>query len=312
MTQRYPEIVALGQRFARPASETLVRWINQKNNRQFHPDQFVFGVPIDRGVGNNTVDIPFHYRETHESSTLQVQRVDISLIPGLGTLAIHSHVLDVPSVLSAIHEQYGLYLDADMVEVVLEDGDLEDPEAGVDGVITILPNHLLYVGEMTVKVRRSLVFNNNTMDRVLDLREFYSQSGEDKPYVETYQPKGLWSVEESEHYNRRMVEAGLFTLGEGGLVDYTLLALLLSSITGSEWVASPTPAPFNIMNSTLLYNGLASEHPGIAPISHSYLIMLELSELCENLQGTLSLAYRYSTPHHPAAYPGGYNYLAGH
>lgn len=327
----HPPRSGLGNRFSQPAKSTLISWINEKNNRGFYPSQFTFRDPIPIDY-DGTVDIPFIYNDTGEESKLRVQRVNIGLVPGLQDIVIHSTAFTVQSILDSIFEQYGLFLDPDMVAVklnkiglddALSDGILDGFDIGGRGVysegshrlelldctITMKDNHLVYEGEIFLKIRKSLLTNTDTISRMMDLREFYSQSDEMKPYVETYQPCGLWTVDESDKYVRREIESRLYSLGKDGIVDYRLLSRLLSDITNNEWVSDNIEAPFNIMNSRVLYNGLSSEHPGIAPISHSYLLILELSDLCENLQGRIHIAYRYSRPTHPIAYPGGYNYI---
>ncbi len=328
----HPTKTGLGNRFSQPAKVTLISWINEKNNRGFSPSQFTFRDPIKIDY-DGTVDIPFIYNDTGEESKLRVQRINIGLVPGLQDIVIHSTAFTVQSILDSIYEQYGIYLDPNMVDVklnkitldtALDDGILDGFDIGgrgkysdgsprlelLDCTITMLDNHLIYEGQMFLKIRKSLLTNTDTISRLLNLREFYSQSDELKPYIETYQPSGLWAVEESNKYVRREIESRLYSIGKSNIVDYDLLANIMTTITGREWYSSHEETEFNVYGSQVLYNGLSSEHPGVGPITHSYLLILELSdEHCSNFQGRIHLAYRYSTPSHPGSYPGGYNRL---
>lgn len=321
MSFQHPPRTNVGTRFSEPAKNTLVSWINERNNRGFYPSQFTFDAPIPVSL-DGTVDIPFLYNDTGERSAIRVQRVDIGKVPGLSSMVIHSGAYSVQSILDAIFEQYGLYLDIDMVSVDLNKSDLNTllgngildgfnilgkgstddivPAIEVlDCYITIKSNHLIYTGELVVRIRRSLLTNGNSIDRLLLLRDHYEQDPDAIPYVETYQPRGLWSVEPSDQYDRRSAEAMLYALRDGDPLDYPSIALVLKAITNTPWVADRKPSVFNIMGATVLYNGLASGHPGVAPLTHSYLLILELNELCLNLQGRIHIAYRYAKPNHP-------------
>lgn len=362
MTYIHPPRSQLGNRFAQPAKETLVGWINEKNNRGFYAKQFTFKDPIKRD-DDGSVDIPFIYNDTGEKSILSIQRINIGLVPGLQNLAIYPDKLFNQNILDAIYKEYGLYLDLDMVDIILENllelcdlitvtdlSGLHYPVESFDGKpgeesnavtpdelsdyldprwhlptcrIVMRPNHLVYEGELVVTFQRSVLTNPNTLARNMNLRTFYSQTLDEKPYVETFQSKGLWTIHRSDTKRRdkwshscglnkksqRELESNIYHLKEGGQLDYTMLAELLTRITNTKWLASHHETAFNVMNSIVLYNGLASDKPGIAPITHSHLLVLELSDLCENLQGRIHIAYSYSTPNHPAAYPGGYNIL---
>lgn len=307
-----------GTRFSQPAIETLISWINVKNNRRFSPSQFEFGTPVP--VSNDgTVDIPFTYTDTGDSDTLRVQRVNLSRVPGLHPIVLHSVNLSTDSILKALLDQYGLYLDEDMVEVrfdtninemfpteLLEgfsqnDTDSDDVGAdyrGSECTIRILDHHLVYEGELKVLVRKSMLSNGNTIDRIINLRKFY-ESHDEVPFIETYQPGGLWTVDGFDHETRRRIEYCLHYIQDSGPVDYDLLADILHRITKDDWVSNEETQSFNIQGAKVIYNGLSSEYPGIGPLTHSHLLILELSKLCDNLQGHIHIAYRYSPPHHP-------------
>lgn len=346
MTFVHPPRSNLGNRFSQPAKETLVSWINEKNNRGFYPHQFTFSDPIKLD-DDGTVEIPFTYNPTGESSSLEVQRVNIGKVPGLKNLVIYPDAITTESILLSLYREYGLYLDKDMVSVSTGPVSLDKILVGdkLDGFgndevvesqvhfdqlecsITMLDNHLVYEGVLNIVLAKSVLHNTDSIARRMSLRDYYAQDGEGKPYVETFQPKGLWLVDKTNRYLnrdlideslytppldrelRRELESRLFHVDKREVVDYHILAEVLTKVTGSKWVAENSVVPFNVMNSRVLYNGLASDQPGIAPVSHSYLLILELSGLCENLQGRVHIAYRYSTPSHPAAFPGGYNYL---
>lgn len=304
----------VGSRFSLPAKETLVSWINEKNNRGFSSNQFTFGTPV-RVDDNGVVDVPFTYLTTGEKSNIRVQRINLSLVPGLRSISIHSENLSKETILKSIYDQYGLFLDEDFIELIIDkvtlsketvelngfniSNDSTPDIGGIDYKLVITDDHLIYEGNINLKVRKSLLTNTNTIARTLDLREFYSQSDEVKPYIETYQPSGYWSVEESKYYHRREVESKLYAIDKGDVIDYNLLANLLTRITKDKWVSSEKHKPFNIKNSNVLYNSLSSKYPELGPVTHSYILVLELSELCSNLQGRVNILYRYSRPTYP-------------
>ena len=149
-----------------------------------------------------------------------------------------------------------------------------------------------------------MVTFDRQIDSVLELRKFYTVSDELKPYVETIQPKGIWTVDKEQFGTmsvKKEVEARLYemTLKEDTIVDYAFIAQVLSSITGHPWVNDTSPAPFNVMGSIIKYNGVTGNYPNIAPVKYSYLMILELGELCSNLQGDIHIAYQYANYRHP-------------
>lgn len=328
----HPPRIDIGNRFSKPAKETLVSWINEKNNRGFYAHQFTFSDPIKLD-DDGTVEIPFEYTSTGEESSLIVQRINIGLIPGFKRLVTYPKVFSSEGILDSLYQEYGLYLDSEMVEVefdpvdvsrVLSGETLDGFDNGGDGAglthlrsdqmsctIRIKDNHLVYEGTIRVFFAETVLTNTDTIARRLDLRQFYSQNETDKPYIETYQPRGLWMVTEKDREARREIESRLYhlTRSKDKIVDYELLAELLTRITKTMWSTEKKAGPFNVMNSRVLYNDLSSGNPGIAPVSYSHLLIIELSDYCTNLQGRVHIAYKYSTPSHPAAYPGGYNYL---
>lgn len=298
----HPPRSNLGNRFSQPAKETLISWINEKNNRGFYADQFTFRDPISTD-DNGMVEIPFTYDPTGEESTLLIQRVNIGLVPGFQRLVAYPQEFTTHEVLLFLYNDYGLYLDHEMIDIEFDNE--------VSCRIVIKDNHLVYEGELNITFASSVIFNTDTIARTLDLRAFYAQSDEDKPYIETFQPGGLWVVNNKlwpDRATRRELESKLYHLDNDSPIDYPLLADILSTITGSFWTASTEAGPFNVMNSSVAYNGLANDQPAVAPITYSHLLIVELSDLCENLQGRIHIAYHYTTPSHPAVFPGGYNF----
>lgn len=319
-----PPVHYNGIRFSIGSKESLVRWINTVNNRNFTADDFVFDVPVPDG-NDGWVYITGKYLPSDEPITLRVQRVDLSKLNGINPLVIHSRAFDKQSIADAIFDQYGILLELDLFELDIIKEDISNvignhlngfgSDEGIDvidsleygdgeGTIRILPSHLTLEGTIDFKIRASMLSFDSKIDSVLSLREFYSTHDDLKPFVETIQPKGTWTLDKA-HFGsmsaKKEVEAKLYemTLSPDTVVDYVFLAQVLTSITGQQWTSENNNSPFNVMGSIIKYNGVAGKYPNVAPIAYSYLMILELSELCSNLQGDVHIAYQYANHRHP-------------
>ena len=313
-----------GIRFYLDSKSSLVNWINVVNNRSFTVDDFIFDTPVSEG-GDGWVRINGTYVPTDEPMVLRVQRVDLSKLNGVEPLVIHVPSYDKKDIADAIFEQYGILLELDLFEMTITRMPIEniigytldgfdgsavpvlDPVIDYwngEGTLTISPDHLTLEGTITFKVRSAMLSFENRIDSVLSLRQFYSNSDSLLPFVETIQPKGVWTLDKN-HFGtmsvKKEVEAKLYemSLSEDTIVDYVFIAQVLSSITNQEWISSQSPTPFNVMGSIIKYNGVAGEHPNVAPVEYSYLMILQLSDLCDNLQGDIHIAYQYANYKHP-------------
>lgn len=320
-----PPVHYRGIRFALNAKDSLVSWINLVNHRSFSSDDFVFDDPTNIQP-NGWVTVTGTFLPTNESITLTLQRVDLSEINSLRTLSFHTPSFSKESIANSIFEQYGIYLDLDLFELDLEKQELSSVlgdrlngfgdtglamEAPIfkgtgeaTGKIYISPRHLTLEGTIDFKIRTSMLSLGLDIDSVLKLRDYYSISDESKPFVETLQPKGVWTVDKnafSPHHVKKEIDARLYesTLYPDIPVDYDFIKQVLTAITGHAWSNVMDTVPFNVMGSTIKYNGVSGKHPNIAPVEYSYLMIIELGTMCSNLQGDIHIAYQYVNELHP-------------
>ncbi len=327
---------SLVQKFSKPAYLTLVDWINEKNNRGFSLDQFVFNgvTPIN---DNGDCRIAFKFSDKtgwpQDEQLLVVQRVDISNVPGLAEIVIHSPEFTKVEILKSIFDQYGLYLDADLVRIVPArmplkrallnkylDGfdESSDPKKTVidntdrarDFQLEILSEHPTLTGFIPLFVRKSLSSHLGNVDSLMDLREYYVDGREDLPFVENIQPRGLWLVKRELYTNERVYKGvcnALHAYADGdvlltdtfGASNLDILLDIMREVTKRDWVVDGKASPFNLHSATVTYNGLTDPVVNTAPIEYNHMLVIELSNLCDNLQGTVRIAYKYASPHHP-------------
>lgn len=311
-----------GVRFALPAHDTLVSWINQKNQRSFEPSDFIFDAPVAMAP-DGWVRVTGRYMPLDQPVAFQLQRVDLSLIPELQSLTIHVTSPTKERILDAIHSQYGLYLDLDLVDLDLERiqlsnylGDVlngfDGPDLDVvpppglndmEGTIVISDLHPVWTGTLNFKIRSSMVMGDISIDTKLDLRDYYRSINDSRPWVETLQPGGVWLVTRDiwhDHTDKRLVDANLYNLDRNErLVDYDLVASILTELTGHPWVVDTVPSEYNVMGIEILYNGTSGKYPNVAPVGYSYLIILKLNDLCNNLKGNIHIGYQYANNLHP-------------
>lgn len=319
-----PPVHYNGIRFALNAKDSLVTWINTINNREFSSDDFEFNDPTEDGF-DGWVMVTGKYLPSDEPITLRLQRVNLSSLKGLEVITLHSSSYDKPSISKALFDQYGIFLEPTLFELDVVKQDInnvigstlhgfdtgESPDiiedsvyGDAEGIIHISSKHLTLEGSIAFKIRTALLSFDKQIDSILKLREFYTYSDESKPFVETIQPKGVWTVDKT-HFGsmpvKKEIDARLYeiTLSPDTVVDYAFLAQVLTDITGQQWNNDVSELPFNVMGSIIKYNGVAGKYPNIAPVTHSYLMILELSELCSNLQGDIHIAYQYANYAHP-------------
>lgn len=285
-----------GVRFSLPAHDTLVSWMNQKNNRSFGIDEFTFSDPVVIAP-DGWVRVEGIYVPLDQPVSLELQRVDLSLIPELSVLTIYVRSNEPENVLAAIHEQYGLYLNLN--EVTLSFDELDD----TSGTIVISDSHLVWTGTLSFKIKPSIRLGDLSIDTKMNLREFYMTSDDEKPWIETLQPGGLWLVTRDkwhDHAEKRLVDSKLYNLDRNERpIDHDLLSDILTNLTGHPWVVNDSVTGYNVMGIEILYNGTSGNYPNVAPVGYSYLLILKLGDLCSNLKGNIHIGYQYANTLHP-------------
>lgn len=326
----------LVSKFSKPAYETLVDWINVKNNRSLSLEQFKFGKVTAIG-DQGDCEIEFNFVASTgwptTKQTLTVQRVNLTNIPGLNVLTIHASDYSQENILNEIHNQYGLYLDKDLVSFDLNGAKLNEvfpntllngfsstddivetlePKYGTLGyLITINDNHPTLIGHIPVYVRQSIESFQGNIDSVLKLREFYLDGKLDIPFVETIQPQGIWVLSNGTYgspLERKRAASILHSnIREGDVIlsemeDDILIGELLNvlgQITECTWKSTVEDNSFNLYGATVLYNGISDPVVNTAPIEYNHTLVIKLSDSCTNLQGVVRIAYKYASTHHP-------------
>lgn len=292
-------------RYSKPSKELLVDYINATNNKLLKPEQLQFGLPTVEGEeGLTAVDIQFASPNgwSEEVQRLMYRRVDLNQIMNNEPCAIHVPELTDEAIIAALHEQYGLVLEPALITIALDGppGE-ENPLPALQNnnyLITISGDHLIFTGVLKVVTRQSLTLLGATIDSLLDLRQFYSDSNDNLPPVDLILEEGELKLSDAfmSHADRRTAESYLYTIPTGYVwTDLVNLPQLLRRLTGDEWVSVPDQAlPFNVHGSEVIYNGFVSVAHTVKDPAYNYVFCLDLSKWCNNITGVLKIAYRYS------------------
>src|SRR5690606_11131527 len=117
-------------RNGKPARELLVDMLNYANGRSLDHREFIFGKPKTVGSQGYT-SVEMSFRNTsgmapNQKQTIHYYRIDLQEVIGLDPLVIHCEFLSVKSILDAIFEQYGLFIEPEHIQIVFEEMDLEE------------------------------------------------------------------------------------------------------------------------------------------------------------------------------------------
>lgn len=318
-------------RYSKPSKDLLVDMINQANKRKLIPSQLNFLNPTLLGEdGLSTVDIQFDVGMgwSAEVRPLTYYRVEPGKLSYLDPIVVFVNDFEVQSVCDAILDQYGVLLEPELIEMTVHEPDLEDslinddlngftPMTNPEGETILVPNafqnnrditiafkpeHLIFFGELKVRVRPALEFLDTTIDSLLDIREYYKDDATTPPPVELYLKHGEATLtDDIPQTVRRSYEVYLRTLTADELIEEDdQLDDLLEIITGDEWkIDAELPGSFNLYGAKVVYNGLTTEQQQVNDAAYNYVLVLELSGACSNLSGLLRIAYRYADPRSP-------------
>jgi hypothetical protein len=302
-------------RYSKPSKELLVDYINATNNRLLKPEQLLFGLPVNEGEeGLTSVDIKFASTNgwSEEVQRLMYRRVDIGQILNGEPCAVHVPELTDAAIITALHEQYGLLLEPALITIELVSQEpigegLLPALQNTDYLIIISGDHLIFTGSFKVITRQSLTLLGATIDSLLDIRQFYSDSNQDLPPVDLILEDGELKLSDAfmPHDDRRATESYLYTIPTGYVwTDLVNLPQLLRRLTGDEWVSVPDQElPFNVHGSEVIYNGFVSTAHTVNDPAYNYVFCLDLSKWCNNITGVLKIAYRYSDSKVPGNLP---------
>lgn len=288
-------------RFSKPGKELLIDSINYTNNRGLTSKQVDFGVPVLISP-DGTTRIQVLFKDTTGWSPLEEEltyiRSRFSDIPGCSKLSIHSDYTDEIGIYDDVFEQYGLKLEPEYVTLTKVD----EGEYGVVNYLLTFVSHPIFIGEVSLQVRPSLELLGTSIGQLMDLREYYLSGTMNKPPVDLYCPNGemlLDSTVVPDNTQRATYELALFSiLTDSPVQPGTPLVDILSSLTGDDWISElGDPAPFNLNGATVLYNGLRTDEYQVESPAFAYVMVIELSDSCSNLQGLITIGYQYSSPY---------------
>ena len=303
-------------RYSKNSKDLLVDYINATNNRLLKPEQLQFGLPTHEGEENLTaVDIKFASTNgwSEEVQRLLYRRVDIGQLLNNEPLAVHVPELTAEAINAALYEQYGLKLEPELITIdLIPPGEVPVPDPlpafqNSEYLVTISGDHLIFVGSFKVITRQSLTLLGATIDSLLNIRQFYSDSNQGLPPVDMILEEGELKLSDAymSHDDRRAAESWLYTFPTGFVwSDLEKLPQLLRRLTGDEWVSVPDQAlPFNVHGSEVIYNGFVSVAHTVKDPAYNYVFCLDLSKWCNNITGVLKIAYRYSDSKVPGNLP---------
>lgn len=303
--------------------DVLTELINHLNQTKFTYEELQFGTPMTIDE-TGLLGIPVSL-ETMPSETVNLLR----LYPmSIDHFIDESHVvlnrdIDEPSsIVTALFEQYGIYLDEgtytledvspiiDEEEVVVDEEEepvvetpVEDeeeepgeeiPEVPINTplltdkryLLKILDSHLYLRGEILIRLVPNLDLLGNSISSLIDLRKYFSTVNDVKYPIEAYVSNFDMTVDDYKlgEFLFESTDVNLSTID---------LAYVLKRITNDEWVSEEEPAPFNLVDTRVMYNGFRKDSHLDIPESYQYVMELVLGDKCSNLIGVIQLGYRY-------------------
>lgn len=324
-------------RYGKKSKDLLVDYINDHNNRDLRPDQLVFGAPStmnEYGLTEVMVGFSLLTGWSDEKQIMAYYRIEPSMFLNGRPMVIYVGGYTDTDIYNAIYQQYGLLIEPEFAQLelitrsfpdaavtVAADGfDAEDastspvPEESVPAylenrnyILRFKQTHLIFFGEIAIYTRRAVESLGTSIDSLLDLRKYYADGTMDLPPVDLLIPKGeLYVSNEAypEHAQRRCIESILYGMKVNNLLEAAWqLPTLLQTLTNDKWVATETPADFNLYGAKVIYNGFVSKDQTLENTGYNFVVAVELSELCTNLTGIIKIGYRYSSSNVPGNNP---------
>lgn len=310
-------------RYNKPAKQMLLDILNETNRTAFEQWQVTFGVPYPilepapqlliknlnaydnhRPTGGTLTGIVVSPTPesgwkrpaelTYRRSVIQDKFISIPFV-------IYCTEYEDELILKALSEQYGLYLDKELVDISFETVDLNsvlyqthmgsilETDSCADfvqpvaytAVIKMRPEHPIYIGEIYVFIREAVQFLDRDITTTLQVLRYLGPERHNKMPAEMILP------------NNRFVDHDyvMRNLKPGDLVDRWILDTA-KAITHDRWVFTPEPAPFNLYGTKVIYNGLNTGEVYIDDPKVSNILIVEFSEEhSANIQGQWVIGY---------------------
>lgn len=309
-------------RYNQPAADLMLQVLNITNKTSFVKEQLTFGLPtvVHDSVPNiSPVQTNDYDLQRPPEGTLT--RITVTPTPESGftkcqellyrRVVIQDHFIAVPFVvyakdrtreviLAALKEQYGLYLDDDMVDVSFRQVDLQSviyrqhlgsvvvdefsdyfPPASYNAIVTILPNHPYWIGELNVYIREAVEFLDRDIKNTLEIYKYLGHGDHNKiPAEMMLKMDGF--VDKDEYIKNLKV---------GDPVGPMILDVV-KSLTPDPWVFVNEPANFNLYGTKVIYNGHNTGDVYINdPRVTRVMIIAFGEEHCSNIRGEWVFGY---------------------
>lgn len=309
-------------RYDLPAAAMMLQVLNYTNKTAFEPQQLTFSDPVV--VPDESRNIKPDYTNAYDLKRPAVgtlTRIEVKPTPITGwkkssTLLyrreiIQDHFISVPfvvygrentkeDILRCLHEQYGLFLDDHLCDVVFKQVDLNDviykrhmgsivethcgdyqPPTAWNAVVKIRPEHPYWMGEINVFIREAVEFLHRDIETTLLVKRYLGQGDHNKIPAEMM--LRMTGYVDRDHYIR--------DLKEGDLVLPMILEAA-KSLTSDPWVFQEGHAPFNLYGTKVVHNGVNTGELYIDDPRVTNVLVLEFGEVhCTNIRGQWVFGY---------------------
>lgn len=275
-------------RYNRPETEVLVDILNYTNRSNFTLEQIAFEVPtiIDQALTRIVVKGTPAMNWTG-TVNLDYYRHDLALTFSKNPLVIDADPVDDLNLLTAILDQHHVLFDQLMVEIVRPDPDVPVIPGVYNYTLRAKPESLIWIGETPLLVRRTELLIDRSIATKLNIREYFAETLSNKVPIELIYDVKYDASTHASVLNKFVKDS---VLGE-----VTPFATVAKTLTGDEWVGQPLEADFNLMGTTVLYNGRNTGDYFTGEEQFSHVVVLQLGDLCQNLMGNWLIHYNDPT-----------------
>ncbi|QTH80232.1 hypothetical protein PA10_00032 [Pseudomonas phage pPa_SNUABM_DT01] len=311
-------------RYNKPANEMLLDIFNFTNKTAVEPWQITFGAPFPMQETEPQIKLT-HMQAYDNPRPTQGTLTGIVVKPTPESgwrkeqqltyrrLVIQDYFVSVPFViyavdmaheviLKALLEQYGLFLDLDLVEFEFKPVDLNDVlfrthmgsilETDTCGdfvapiaqnvVIRMKPEHPIFMGEINVFIREAVQFLDRDIKTTLEVRTYLGPGDHNKMPAEMILPNHKFV----DHYHVMQGQKVGDLVGEW-IVDTA------KAVTHDNWVfTGEDMVPFNLYGAKVIYNGLNTGEVYIDDPKVTNLLIIQFSDVyCKNIRGQWIIGY---------------------
>lgn len=310
-------------RYNKPAAQLMLDIMNATNQTAIEPWQVTFGVPypvLEPAPQINVQHLNDYNQHRPPANTLTGIEVMPTPASGWRKVAqlvyrrsvIQDQFISVPFViycvdttddviLKSLSEQYGLYLDKELVEIIFVPVDLNEvlfrthmgsiletdacsdfvQPIAYNVIIKMKPEHPIYVGEIRVYIREAVQFLDRDIKTTLQVLNYLGPQEHHKMPAEMMLPNDRFVDHD---YVMKNLKAG--DLVNNWIVDTA------KAITGDNWVFTQNQNPFNLYGTKVVYNGLNTGEVYIDdPKVTNILIVQFADEYCTNIRGQWVIGY---------------------